>query len=74
MDRHTITGPRLDELEGPVGEVELLAGEVTPYPAVVEVTPYLPEHDGAKGDPEEHQGGAINRFEEPLGQRSSGCC
>ena len=66
-------GPGLDEVEWPVSEVEFLAGEVTPYPTVVVVTPRLPEHDGAKGDPEENQGGDINRFEEPLGQRSSGC-
>ncbi len=72
MDKHSIARPGLDEVEGPVGEVEFLAGEETPYPTVVEVTPYLPEHDGAEGDPEENHRGDINRLEEPLGQRGSG--
>ncbi len=73
MDQHAISWPRLDEAEWPMGEIEFLVGEVTSYPTVVEVTPHLPENDGAKGDAEEDQGGNINLAKQPLRQRSSHC-
>ena len=50
--RHPVAGQRTDEVQGPVGEVELLAREVPLHPIVVDESPDFPEHYAVEGDSE----------------------
>ena len=65
VDVHSIAGPRLNEVQGPIGEVELFPGKVPLDPAVLDYPPGLPDHERAKGDAEAGQEGGVYRGKQP---------